>query len=682
MLTDSFSQRLDSIGRKPWAVPAGLFVAILLAYGIFVPWLGFYWDDWPTAWFNHLQGPGLYWKVFASDRPILPWLYSLTTPWLGVSPLAWQSFGLLARWIAALCAWWMVRCVWPGRERQAALTALLMCLYPGFKQGPIPIIYSHFFLLFGMSFASLGAMLASVRHPRWRIPLLLCSLLTGALSIFSIEYTVGLELMRPWLLWLGIGHDGRRGWRRLRAVLAGWAPFALMLAAYLVWRVLVLEFPTYQPRLLSGLDVNSAEALGGLARMVIAGLQTATIGAWGQAFALPAPADVGRKVALGYGLVVLAVAGVAFATLRTRARAISGSAEGEAKLNWPLQALGLGLVAMVVGGLPIWITQLPVGIDYPWDRLTLPLMLGACLVLAGLVEILRPPAVRLAVATALLGLSAGVHYQSNMTYVREAQVLGEFLWQLSWRIPGLEKGTTVLTNDIPLRYYSDNSLTAPLNWMYAPENHSLQMDYMLYYPTVRVGLALSRPGPGLPIHQVYRATAFEGSTSQVLALHYAPPGCVHVLDVILDDSMPNLPASLSAWVPLSRLDLIQVDPPESPVPPLYPDEPSHDWCYYFEKADLARQRGDWHAVAGLGDQAFAVDHPNDPSERLVFLEGYAHVGRWERAEELSYAALKQNPAVNRMVCHTWERILREAEVGEGGRAAAGRVREQADCSDA
>ena len=35
-----------------------------------------------------------------------------------------------------------------------------------------------------------------------------------------------------------------------------------------------------------------------------------------------------------------------------------------------------------------------------------------------------------------------------------------FLWQLSWRIPGLEKGTTVLTNDIPLRYYSDNSLTA------------------------------------------------------------------------------------------------------------------------------------------------------------------------------------------------------------------------------
>ncbi len=145
-----------------------------------------------------------------------------------------------------------------------------------------------------------------------------------------------------------------------------------------------------------------------------------------------------------------------------------------------------------------------------------------------------------------------------------------FLWQLSWSIPGLEKGTTLLTNDIPLRYYSDNTLTAPLNWMYAPENHSLQMDYMLYYPTVRVGLALPTPDRGLPIHQVYRAASFDGSTSQVLALYSSPPGCVHVLDVVLDDSMPNLPASLSAWVPLSRLDLIQAEFGGGPSPAAVP----------------------------------------------------------------------------------------------------------------
>jgi hypothetical protein len=45
MRAEAFSNRLASIGRKPWGVPAGLLVAILLTYGPWVPLLGFYWDD-------------------------------------------------------------------------------------------------------------------------------------------------------------------------------------------------------------------------------------------------------------------------------------------------------------------------------------------------------------------------------------------------------------------------------------------------------------------------------------------------------------------------------------------------------------------------------------------------------------------------------------------------------------
>ena len=674
-------ERITELGRRAWAVPLGLLVAILLAYGFFVPWLGFYWDDWPTAWFDYLQGPGLYWKVFASDRPILPWLYSLTTPWLGTSPAAWQCFVLFARWFAACCAWWMLRMIWPGRERAAAVTALLLALYPGFKQSPVAIIYSHFYLLYGMSFASLGAMIASVRTPPRRKLLLPVALLLQALSIFSIEYTVGLELVRPLLVWMAVGTERGKGWGRLRATLAGWAPYALVLAAYLAWRVLGLGFPTYQPLLISGMQADAGQAVGSLLVSIGQALWTATAVAWSQIVEFPVLAEVGRKYMLGYAAILAAVAAWALVCLiafRNNTRSVRERPEHA----WPLQAIAFGLLAMLAGGLPIWVTRLPVGVEYPWDRLTLPLMLGATLVVAGILELLiRPTALRIAVVTAILALSAGVHYQSNMTYVRDAEGLGKFLWQLSWRIPDLEKGTTIVTNDIPLLYYSDNSLTAPLNWMYSPENHSLQMDYMLYYPTVRVGLALSVPEAGLPIHQVYRAATFDGSTSQMLALQYAPPGCVHVLDVVLDDSMPNLPASLSAWVPLSRLELIQTDAAETTVPPLYPEEPTHDWCYYFEKADLARQRGDWQAVVDLGDEGFAVDHPNDPSERLVFIEGYARVGQWDRAEELSYEALEQNPAVYRMVCHTWDRIVSDATAGSEEAAAAERVREQARCEE-
>lgn len=673
-------QRIDSLGRRPWVIPAGLLLAILLAHGVLVPSLGFFWDDFPTAWFDYLRGPGVYWKVYADVRPVLSWVYMLTTPWLGWQPLGWQLFGLFARWLSVLAAWGFLRNLWPGRRREAALIALMLALYPGFKQGPIPIIYSHFFLLLALSCLSLTLMIRAMRSGRRRWGLTALSVFAAGLSVFATEYFAGLELLRPLVLWMVIGQEGLRGRRRLRGTLLAWFPYAILLLAYLVWRVWIFEFPSYQPTLLEGLRANVGSALGLLTQFVLRALETATLGAWGQVLNLPVLSEVGRRVMLGYALVVLGSAALALITLVGSRRSMPDPESVKPGRWWPIEAIVFGVVAMLAGGLPIWVTQLPVDVDYPWDRMTLPLMLGACVLLVGVLElVVHPVALRLGIAAALLGLSAGVHFRSGVTYARDWEGLGAFLWQLSWRVPDLAKGTTVLANDIPLLYYSDNSLTAPLNWMYSPENHSLQMDYMLYYPTVRVGLGLTRPLAGLPIRQAYRAASFEGSTSQLLALFYDPPGCVHVLDVLLDDSMPNLPASLSTWVPLSRLDLIQTQASRPRTPPWFPNEPAHNWCYYFEKADLARQMGDWQAVADLGDQAFAVDHPNDASERLVFIEGYARTGRWDRAEELSVDALEHNPAVDRMVCHTWNRIVAQVEPGMDGKDAAARIRARARC---
>ncbi len=153
-----------------------------------------------------------------------------------------------------------------------------------------------------------------------------------------------------------------------------------------------------------------------------------------------------------------------------------------------------------------------------------------------------------------------------------------------------------------------------------------------------------------------------------------------MLDVVLDDSMPNLPATLSAWVPLSRLDLIRTEGGADHKPPLMPQEPAHDWCYYFELADLARQRGAWDEVVELGNRGFAEDHPNDASERLVFIEGYAHMGEWSRAEQLSLEALEQNPAVDRMVCHTWRRLVEQIG-SDAAREGADRVGLAAGCTE-
>jgi hypothetical protein len=97
------------------------------------------------------------------------------------------------------------------------------------------------------------------------------------------------------------------------------------------------------------------------------------------------------------------------------------------------------------------------------------------------------------------------------------------------------------------------------------------------------------------------------------------------------------------------------------MPAIYHPEPAHGWCYYFEKAELARQFGNWDEVVKLGDIALELDdHPNNPVERFVFIEGYAHVGQWDRAIKLSRESYQVSKSyVGPLLCRLWERMETE-----------------------
>jgi hypothetical protein len=54
------------------------------------------------------------------------------------------------------------------------------------------------------------------------------------------------------------------------------------------------------------------------------------------------------------------------------------------------------------------------------------------------------------------------------------------------------------------------------------------------------------------------------------------------------------------------------------------------------------------------------DFPNNPVERFVFIEGYAHAGKWERALELSNVSYKVSKEyVGPLLCQLWKRIETE-----------------------
>jgi hypothetical protein len=270
----------------------------------------------------------------------------------------------------------------------------------------------------------------------------------------------------------------------------------------------------------------------------------------------------------------------------------------------------------------------------------------------------------------LVGLAAGRQFLWSTDYMRDWQAQKNLFWQMTWRAPGLQPGTLVLMNE-ELSFYADNSLSAPLNWIYAPDSSADQIGYVLFYPTNRIDSSLPAFEKDLPIRYDYIAGQFTGSTSQAIAFYYDPPACLRLLEPEIDPANRFILADSLMREASTLTNPQQILPSaEAVIPAVYAPEPEHRWCYYYQKADLARQIGDWEQVAELGDVAFKLDDfPNNPVERFVFIEGYAHVGDWDRALSLSRESFRvSKDYVGPLLCRLWERI--EAETNGQERSEA------------
>ena len=669
---------------RNWIHPVILLGVAVLAYGLLIPWLGFYWDDWPKAWFLHILGPSGFHEVYGADRPNLAWTYLITTTILGENPIAWQIFGLLTRWLSAVSVWWLLKQVWPKRSDVAAIASLIFLIFPGFSQQYISLIYSHFLLIQAVHLLSLGLMMRAIRQPKHRVLLTVLSIAGALYSLLSIEYYFGLELLRPLLIYWTMADLSDTKGARLKVTLRYWLPYIPILPIFLLWRTQIIGYPTYEPALLDrALDQPLRVTLEELVRLMAHDTALASVGSWLRLIPLPTPASFGL---FSMGLFVAVMAAVFAIAAGSLYRFSSQDSDGSLKLAGAI--LVTGVWAILASGWPFWFTDLRLRLEFPNDRFMLAFMLGGSLIATALIAGLRSPrrtrVLAVALAVVLIALGAGQQVRYATEYRRERDSQSNFIWQFMWRVPDLAPGTTVLVNELPLKFDDDEALTAAVNWIYGEDERPGEMQYLVADLKLRLGRSFASLEKGEPIHKNYRATTFDGTTSQVVVMSYDPPKCLRVYDVVLHDSLPGIPAPLPEAIPLSNLDLILMESERVLEPPLHVlgPEPPHRWCYYFQKADLALQRQDWERIAQLGDIAFELgDRPNDASERLPFVEGYAHVGRWEDAARLSLEIVEEQPPMWITVCRTWKRLDETTVRDEDRQGAIEKAYEALPCDD-
>lgn len=647
-----------------YTIPLVLLFLCVISYGVLVPWLGWYWDDWPSIWFLRVMGASGFTDVFTIDRPTLGYLFWLTTAIFGESLLAWHIFGFISRWLSCLAFWWFLKQLWQDKPEPVTWASILFTVYPGFYQQYIPITYSHMYLILALVLFSLGVLVKGLKNGAGKFWLYYtASFLSAAYSTFTLEYFFGLELLRPVILWIALKDKYVKIGDRLKKVIRLCLPFWGMIAVFLYWRFFIHPTPRGQVQFQVDTIPNILTEIQNLAITALTDIFQSSFLAWWQTFNLYKLYQFSSASILVYAILLVVVTFASFIFFRKYHQNIKTDVITPRSFYWNMVILGI--IALLTAGWPFWMTHLPLELYFPLDRFTLAFMVGVSLLFTGIIGLLPSRSLfKLCLLSIMVGSAVGMHFCNANEYRREWNSEKNFFWQIAWRAPQIEPGTAIITSELPFEYSSDNSLTAPLNLMYAPHNTSKNMSYLFVSIEARLDTFLTSITKGIEIRQEYRSFTFSGNTSQAIVLYYSPPGCVKFVDPTIDARLPQKPKYLAQAMHLSKLDLIDPNPsiPVEMDESVVGKEPEHNWCYYFEKADLARQVGNWQTVVDLGNQAFALNprlYEINAPEILPYIEANAHLGNWDKAMALSKETYTLSYRMERILCETWQRIATE-----------------------
>jgi hypothetical protein len=632
-------------------VPIIFALTTLVAYGLLIPFTGFYWDDWPFAWSARFLGPGDFIPSFAPFRPFLGPVFYFTTSLVPPVPLYWQIFALVIRFILGISAWWMFRQAWHNRPQLSLIAAFFMLIFPGYSQHWVAFTHINqelipfiFYLLsFGFTFKSLRA-----ERP---VPYIIIALLLQLCGIFPTEYFFGIEGLRFLLLFSVF--EGSLTQRFIKTLKA-WFPYLLIWILNAAWLIYYYKFGAY-----ASYTITATQSL-----TMLTFLQSSLDAIWKAGFyvwiqiltltftSLSAPASL-----LSLGLVVVSFA---FFTLYLK----NTVQENDGKRVFSVSLIIIGILGIMLGRLPSLAAGLPLTLQSSYDRFMISMMIGGSLFLLGVIELLfKSNPIKTYIFALFIALGIGQQFFNANIFRRDWEDQRNIYWQMTWRMPALKPNTILLTHQMPIDYETDASFTAPINWTYAPNYTRSNVPFLMLYTEKRVGGgALPALDPNIPITFNYRTVSFYGNTSQAVVIYMPRDGCLRVLDPSQGDmeTYSRLPAALTEAIPLSNPSRIITDAKPAAIPMFF-QEPQHEWCYYFTKAELAQQTGDYQKVVSLGNEAESFGYrPTDQNEWLVFIKARALTGDLETAKSISAAALEEDGRVQRGICSTWQQIQNQS----------------------
>jgi len=616
-----------------------LLIASAAAYLPLVGKIGYSNDDWYLMYDAHVAGPQIFHEVFSVDRPARAYLQIPLFTLFGETVLPYHISLYLFRLLGALALFWILYMIWPRHRMTVFAITLLFLIYPGFLAQTTPIDYqAHISALFlGMlSIAlSIKALLTSGLAPR--IVLIVASILLGIAYLALMEYFIGLEVFRLMLIVVLALRNKQLNWQQhLKTIFRKWVPFAIAPAVFLFWRLFIFQ----NVRRATDVGAQVGQLFGspiykGLNWLIA--LAQDIVKVIFLAWAVPLH-DLAFQLRLRDMLIGLVLAiFVALITAFSTSVLTSAEQDQEISYDWKKEAWLVGVISVIGGLMPVIVSNRQADFG-GYSRYTLTSSAGGVIVLMVLLSYLQSARVRVALFSVLAGIAILTHYANSVNAVVASESIRDFWWQVFWRAPQFKNGTT-LAIDYPQAGIAENYfIFGPAGFIYSPEKQT-----MIPISVRLSGIVLNQDNV-LRVVTAHGQVAAEGR-GYVLVQDFAnvtviaqatPEGCIRVID----GSNPELSSmdaqNIMLIAPHSHIDNVVLNKQASTPPfSIFGSEPQHGWCYFYEKAELARQQGDWQMVDKLGDDALNQGfYPSDRIEWMPFLQSYVVLGERDKAHHL------------------------------------------------
>ena len=635
--------------KKLWLSILVLFIIIAASYLPNLANAGYIGDDWSTLFVIKQKGPSNLTYHYSFDRPLRGYHSILLARLFGTRLPLYQISNLINRFFDSIFILLIFTLLWPKKWASNLMIASLALVFSGYREQLHAFDYQvHQFASMLIKLSILLSLLPfKLKNKAISLLCVLASIGSALIGWGVMEWFIGLEVFRWWALYVIF----RQGKGPKSLVKAGLYAMIYLLngALFMVWRLFL-----YQPRRdsVSGARLTSSlDNISGVMAFLkdlLENLFRQVVSAWYQPL-MQAIKIMDRKELLA-GILLSAAGGILVLFLISRATDLEEPSRDKYPLNLILGGLLIALGALT----PIIFGQRSVHYIKAGNRFSLPGLVGSCMLVLGLTGLLKTKPQRILLFT-FLSSAILTQFGFGIEFKRNREITNAAWWQFTWRAPDVEPGTLVSGRMSHGDLVESFSIWAPLNMLYYHDHHEI----------ILTSEILSEDTKDLFLQPEVRLDWERGNEivndfSQFLLFSINTGNCLH----LIDGEHPEISAFddliIADVAHLSQIDRIRTESDKviTPDPSIFGPEPAQDWCYFYQKGQLARQRRDWSEAANMG--SLALDNqqsPKDPIEWFVFAQALKYVGssHYDTVRDEIY----QDPYAAEQACKVYSTYLDE-----------------------